>query len=72
MHEFLLLKIERPGNRDIWMRLERRVHENSRAANSIISPVLSGDTVSTVIYLSGTYAIEFSSDPVPVILGEAQ
>ncbi|KAF9511545.1 hypothetical protein BS47DRAFT_1395047 [Hydnum rufescens UP504] len=45
-HEFLLLKVDRPeSGGTLWMRLERRVHESAMAANCMISPVLSGDTV---------------------------
>jgi hypothetical protein len=48
-HEFLLLEVERSedGN-TLWLRLERRMHENASVLKSISSPVPSGDTVSLI------------------------
>jgi hypothetical protein len=47
-HEFLLLEVERPKDGGtLWLRLERRMHENANVVKVISSPVLSGDTVST-------------------------
>ncbi|KAF9511530.1 hypothetical protein BS47DRAFT_1395036 [Hydnum rufescens UP504] len=44
-HEFLLLEVERPDDLGtVWLRLERRLHENASVLKSISSPVPSGDT----------------------------
>ncbi|KAF9511535.1 hypothetical protein BS47DRAFT_1168673 [Hydnum rufescens UP504] len=44
-HEFLLLKVERPEDGStLWLRLERRIHENASLLKTISSPVPSGDT----------------------------
>ncbi|KAF9511549.1 hypothetical protein BS47DRAFT_1171540 [Hydnum rufescens UP504] len=52
-HEFLLLKVERPDDgKTVWLRLDRRVHENARAVNAVFSPVPSGDTVRICSYVS--------------------
>jgi hypothetical protein len=50
MHEFLLLEVERPGDRGIWLRLDRRPHKNARGSKLISSPALSDDTVCTLLF----------------------
>ncbi|KAF9511539.1 hypothetical protein BS47DRAFT_1168731 [Hydnum rufescens UP504] len=45
-HEFLLLEVKRSGDGStLWLRLDRRMHENARVLKIISSPVPSGDTV---------------------------
>ena len=45
-HEFLLLRVEKPGEKIFWVRIDRRVHRDASATQVISSTSPSNDTVS--------------------------
>ncbi|KAF9511531.1 hypothetical protein BS47DRAFT_1168291 [Hydnum rufescens UP504] len=60
-HEFLLLEVERPedGN-TLWLRLERRLHENASLLKTISSPVPSGDTAKICSHVAPLFDAPYS------------
>ncbi|KAF9517372.1 hypothetical protein BS47DRAFT_1339668, partial [Hydnum rufescens UP504] len=44
-HEFLVLRVERPQDKPIWLRLDRRLHQHAPVVEWIFSTSPTGDSV---------------------------